>query len=256
MTRAEIAVDTILFDMDGTLLDSTEAVNNTWKEFADKYHLDMEEVLRSAHGHRTIENLPRFIPSLKGTELLEEAKRFESRILELAEEKVNNMAAQSQMKAISEGGIVALPGAKELLAQINAGRELNPSRRVGWAVVTSATSAYARQAFQLADLCTPPDVFVTGDMVSHGKPNPEPYEKGASLSGVQDIKRCLVVEDAPPGVASGKAANALVLGLETTHDASRMWERGADYVAKDLSKVQARWEGDQLLVTIDSEPKP
>ncbi|KAI3617186.1 hypothetical protein CBS9595_003095 [Malassezia furfur] len=229
MPATEIEIDTVLFDMDG---------------------------LHNAHGHRTVENLARYIPGLQGSKLEEEVKRFESRILEIAEAKINQSETLAQEKAISEGRIVALPGAKQLIDQISAGKQANPARRAGWAIVTSATSAYAQRAYELAGLGTPPTVFVTGDMVKNGKPAPEPYERAAALSQVADIHRCLVVEDAPPGVTSGKAAGAYVLGLETTHDGRRMWANGANWVVKDLSKVQARWEGDKLLLTIDSEPKP
>lgn len=78
---------------------------------------------------------------------------------------------------------------------------------------------------------------------------------GGKLSNA-DISRCLVVEDAPPGVESGKRAGAKVLGLKTTHAGSRMWEKGADFVVQDLTKVQARWEGARLLLVIDSEDAP
>lgn len=64
------------------------------------------------------------------------------------------------------------------------------------------------------------------------------------------------MEDAPPGVLSGKRAGARVLGLRTTHDGNRQWDQGADWVVEDLSKVNARWEGDKLVLTIDGEPKP
>ena len=93
-------------------------------------------------------------------------------------------------------------------------------------------------------------------MCSKGKPDAEPYRRGAELSKVRDISQCIVVEDAPPGVLSGKRAGARVLGLKTTHDAHRMWENGADWVVDDLSKVHARWAGGKLILSIDSEPKP
>ena len=104
-------------------------------------------------------------------------------------------------------------------------------------------------------MAAPPDVFVTSDVCSKGKPDPEPYAKGAELCGA-DITRCIVVEDAPPGVLSGKRAGARVLGLRTTHDGNRQWDQGAEWVVEDLSKVNARWEGDKLILTIDGEPKP
>lgn len=96
---------------------------------------------------------------------------------------------------------------------------------------------------------------MTSDLVDRGKPAPDPYLLGAKLTG-SDPTKCLVVEDAPPGVVAGKAAGAKVLGLKTTHDERRLWESGADYVVQDLSFVQARWEGTNLVVTIQSDDRP
>lgn len=119
----------------------------------------------------------------------------------------------------------------------------------------AATSAYAQKGFRAADVADPPRAFVTSDLCSKGKPDPEPYLKGAELSHA-DVSRCIVVEDAPPGVLSGKRAGARVLGLRTTHDGGRMWDQGADWVVPDLSYVHARWEGEKLLLTIDGEARP
>lgn len=93
-------------------------------------------------------------------------------------------------------------------------------------------------------------------MCSKGKPDPEPYRTGGEMCHVQDIARCIVVEDAPPGVLSGKRAGARVLGLKTTHDGQRLWENGADWLVDDLSKVHARWQGDSLLLSIETEQRP
>lgn len=173
---------------------------------------------------------------------------FESRISELANE------AKSQGRR--QGQIVAMPGAESLLAEITEGRKQDPSRRAGWAIVTSATKAYAQLGFAAAKVVSnPPDIFVTSDLCSRGKPDPEPYLLGAKMLNV-DVARCLVVEDAPPGVESGKRAGAKVLGLRTTHEGARMWDRGADFVVQDLSKVHARWQGQTLFIDIESEPKP
>lgn len=121
--------------------------------------------------------------------------------------------------------------------------------------LSTATKAYAQLGFAAAAVSSPPDVFITSDLCSKGKPDPEPYLLGAQKLNV-DIGKCLVVEDAPPGVKSGKAAGAKVLGLKTTHEGSRMWDQGANFVVQDLSKVHARWEGHRLLLDIDSEEKP
>lgn len=224
--------------------------------------------LHNAHGHRTVENIARYIPSLSPEELNKEVIRFESSILDIAEEKLKHKQETGDV----EGTIVAMPGAQQLLSevralgsqQINTGRDANPQHRAGWAIVTSgtcdltnaATSAYAQRAFAMSGVSDAPEVFVTSDAVSKGKPDPEPYRRGAELSKVLDMAKCIVVEDAPPGVLSGKRAGARVLGLKTTHDGQRMWDNGADWVVDDLSKVHARWDRDQLVLTIDSESKP
>lgn len=122
------------------------------------------------------------------------------------------------------------------------------------AAFTAATSAYAQKAFAAAGAAEPPKVFVTSDVCSKGKPDPEPYSKGAELCHA-DVAKCLVVEDAPPGALSGKRAGAKVLALKTTHDGQRMMEQGSDWLVPDLSYVKARWEGDKLLLTIDYEAK-
>lgn len=98
-------------------------------------------------------------------------------------------------------------------------------------------------------------MFVSSDDVTAGKPDPQPYQTGAKLSNF-DIKDVIVVEDAPAGVLSGKRAGARVLGLKTTHPGDRMWANGADWVVDDLTKVQAHWEGDKIVLTIDSDEKP
>lgn len=202
--------------------------------------------------------MSRYIPTLKGAELDAEVIRFESRILVIAEEN----RRKAQETGVDDGTIVSMPGARELLSQLNAGRDTHPERRNAWAIVTSgeciltATGAYAAKAYKAADVAAPPDSFVTSDLCSKGKPDPEPYLKGAELINVKDMSRCIVVEDAPPGVLSGKRAGARVIGLKTTHEGQRMWENGADWLVEDLSKVSANWEDGKLVLTIDTEVRP
>ena len=107
-----------------------------------------------------------------------------------------------------------------------------------------------------SNVSTPPDTFVTSDVCAHGKPDPEPYAKGAELSKA-DISKCIVVEDAPPGVLSGKRAGARVLGLRTTHEGQRRWVQGGAWGGPALSYGQAEWrDGDRLVLTIDTEEAP
>ena len=76
--------------------------------------------------------------------------------------------------------------------------------------------------------------MITADDVTRGKPDPEAYLVGAATLGM-DPARCLVIEDAPAGVAAGNAAGMTVLALATTHAAGQLCD--ADHVAGDLSEL-------------------
>lgn len=254
MPTYEVETDTLLFDMDGTLVSSTAALSAVWAEFCEQYNMDLNDLLTNSHGKRTVENLEERLPQLTHEQAQSEAYRFENRIIELSDER-RAKATKEPTAEDPQGSIVGLPGVKDLLTQINEGAKQDPSRRPGWAIVTSATGDYARRAFLSTKSSDLPKVFVSSDDVTKGKPNPEPYMKGAELSHVNPTN-CIVVEDAPAGVLSGKRAGARVLALKTTHEAERLWRQGADFVVDDLSKVKAHWSGDKVVLTIDSEERP
>lgn len=247
MAITSVPVDAVLFDMDGTLIDSTPALVAAWSEFCKKYDLDYEYVVNHCHGHRATENFRRFVPSLSDEEVEAEAVNFENRIIELAKEAKASGEKHKQ--------ITAIPGASNLIEEIKAGKP-DSVQTQPWAIVTSATADYAAEVFENADVSSPPKTFVAADHVTAGKPDPQPYLMGAQLAGA-NAKRCLVVEDAPAGAIAGKRAGAQVIGLRTTHnEAERLWEANADYVVKDLTKVHARWEGEQMFIDVHSEAKP
>jgi sugar-phosphatase len=165
----------VLFDMDGTLVDSTAVVEQVWTEFAVRYALDLAEILRTSHGVRASDTVRRFAPA--GAD-----------VVALTEEL-------GAMERVRTEGIVALPGAAQLLRNL-------PAEAV--ALVTSADRILADVRMAAAGLAMPATA-VTADLVTRGKPHPEGYLTAAGLLGVEPAD-AVVFEDAPAGIAAGLAA--------------------------------------------------
>lgn len=165
----------VLFDMDGTLVDSTAVVEQVWGEFAARYSLDIAEILRTSHGVQAGDTVRRFAPA--GSDV------------------VALTAELGAMERVRTAGIVALPGATELLRSL-------PADAV--ALVTSADRILADIRMEAAGLAMPATA-VTADLVTQGKPHPEGYLTAAALLGVEP-QDAVVFEDAPAGIAAGMAA--------------------------------------------------
>ncbi|KAK0206335.1 HAD-like domain-containing protein [Desarmillaria ectypa] len=222
MPSTTFHVDAALFDMDGTLVDSTAGVEGAWEVFRQTYpSIDIHEVLSSAHGVRTVENLRAHCGVTDPDELEREAERFETAI-------VTSAAANGQQ------GIVLLPGVARNFAEITSCHRLpNPS----WAICTSATKKYATAALGIAGV-TIPDVFVVAEDVEKGKPAPDPYLLGAKRCGVKP-ENCIVFEDAPAGIRSGKAAGCKTVGFLTTHSKELMESVQPDFLVPNMDRLVA-----------------
>ncbi|KIJ70133.1 hypothetical protein HYDPIDRAFT_104800 [Hydnomerulius pinastri MD-312] len=222
MPEVKFQVEAVLFDMDGTLVDSTTGVVGAWSTFAEQYPgLDVKTILSSSHGVRTVDNLRKWCGITDEATLKEEAARFERAIVET-----------------SSNGITILPGVRPIIDNLLPAKSL-PGQR--WTICTSATRLYATAALKAAGIETPEGI-VTADDVTNGKPDPEPYNEGAKSCGF-DANNCVVVEDAPAGVRSGLAAGSKVIGLLTTHSREQMTgaalgaPEGRFYLVQDLSSV-------------------
>jgi sugar-phosphatase len=165
----------VLFDMDGTLVDSTAVVEQVWGEFAARYGLDLGEILRTSHGVQARDTVTRFAPAGADVTAL--------------------TAELGAMERVRTQGIVPLPGAARLLAAL-------PGDAV--ALVTSADRILAGIRMNAAGLPMPA-IAVTAELVTRGKPDPEGYLKAAANLGV-DPEDAVVFEDAPAGIAAGVAA--------------------------------------------------
>jgi sugar-phosphatase len=200
-----ISCAALLFDMDGVLIDSTPAVARVWTDFAQRHGLDAAEVVHRAHGRPSIMTVREYLPD--GDPLAENKEIERGEIADL-------------------DGIVPLPGARELLGALPSGR---------WTIVTSCTRRLAEVRLKASGLPWP-EVFVTSSDITNGKPAPDPYLKGAELLGFP-AHDCVVVEDAPAGVRSGKAAGARVIALCTTMAGRELRESGADWVLRDCAAI-------------------
>ncbi|KAF6762196.1 phosphatase [Ephemerocybe angulata] len=233
MPDTVIVVDAILFDMDGTLVDSTAGVVGAWNEFAKTYPgIDVQNILSSAHGVRTVDNLKNYCGITDPVLLEEEAERFEKAIVTTASQN-------------GGAGIVRLPGVDEAM------KELAPRRFLPkplWAICTSATRSYAAEALKAANVPVP-DAFVAAEDVEKGKPFPDPYLLGAEKCGV-DPKKCVVFEDAPSGIRSGNAAGCKTIGLLTTHSREQVEGAEPTYIVKDMSQVSIRCLPEAVEITI------
>ena len=207
--------DAVLFDNDGTLIDSRGPVVRSWLAWAADHGVPAESLV-GFHGVPSSSIVTAVAPHLDPVAATADIDRRELADLE---------------------GVVALPGAVEAVVA------------AGWrsAIVTSASRELLELRLGAAGF-TPPEVMVTADDITRGKPDPQPYLMAAERLAA-DPARCLVVEDAPAGLRSGRAAGAATVGVVTTTAAEDL-EPLADLVVADLSALAFRLEDDGVRVTL------
>lgn len=200
-----IEAQALLFDMDGTLIDSRVVVEKIWKRWCDEVGLDWHFVLPRLHGVRMYDSIKEFA-TMAGQDVDATYER-------LYREEVEDL-----------DGIVPIPGALELLAAL-------PQDR--WTIVTSADTVLAKARLGAAGIAPPPRM-VTGEMVTNGKPAPEAYLLGAERMHAPAVD-CLVFEDAKAGIDAGRAAGSRVIAIAGDHPEEI--PPGVEWVA-DLSALR------------------
>ncbi len=212
----------ILFDMDGVLVSSLGSVERTWETWAKARGIDPALAIHTAHGRRAIETVRLLRPDLNDMEELQWLEHME------IEDNV---------------GLEMLAGVERILESL-------PEKR--WTVVTSATEKLARSRMELGGIRVPSRI-VSADIVTKGKPDPEPYRKGAELLGLSPAD-CLVIEDSASGAKAGRAAGCKVLATLYSHSLDSL--KDADWIVHSLDDVQVEISGEGLEVRFTPiEPK-
>jgi mannitol-1-/sugar-/sorbitol-6-phosphatase len=206
----QITCKGLLVDMDGVLVDSTPAVARVWTRWAQKYNLDPDSTVLHAHGRKSLDSIRELLPHADAETHLAE----------------NRWMEQAEIEDVAD--VVALPGAKALLTAAGPGQ---------LTVVTSATRALAEVRLRAAGLWERVHRLVSASDIQRGKPDPEPYLKGAAAIRMHP-QDCIVIEDAPSGTRSGKVAGARVLAVRTTTPDAPLLAAGADWIINDCSSVR------------------
>lgn len=189
MTSLDVTCFAVLFDMDGTLVDSTAVVDGVWAEFAERFGLDLGTVLAHAHGRLTVDTVQHFCPP---------------------ESDPAAVTAELDGKELTRlDGVVEIPGAAALMIAL---------ADAPVAVITSASRELATRRMRAAGVAVPP-VMVSADDVEVGKPDPQGYLRGAEALGI-DIRDCVIFEDAEAGLRAAVASGAQVVVVGTHSSAT------------------------------------
>jgi sugar-phosphatase len=206
----------LLFDMDGTLLNSEIPTIRAYTAWAAKYGLDPHEVLKAGQGRRTADTLSAFSPDKTTLAADIDALMYRERT--------------------DVDGVVEIPGAIDFLRAL-------PENR--WAIVTSADRALALARLTAAGIAIPP-VLVTAEDVQVGKPSPEGYRLAASRLGF-NAHDCIVFEDAPAGLAAGIAAGARVVAVSSTLTEGKLGD--VDHI-DDYVRMTSTIDGGELVISV------
>jgi sugar-phosphatase len=213
---SELRCAAILFDLDGTLIHTGGVYERHWRAWATARGIDPAPVVALHFGRPAAMTIQLVAPEL---DAVAEAARYNADL----------------ERDPDTSGVRALDGAAELLSDLPAER---------WAIATSATRVMVGRWLPALGLPMP-RVLVAVEDVARGKPAPDPYLRAAELLG-HDPRDCLVIEDAPAGIAAGKAAGATVLAVGSTHTPADL--AGADHHTASLDRVSVANDDGDLVV--------
>ena len=204
----------ILFDLDGTLIDSAARIRRLWQSWAERHGIQPESIYQVMHGRRAGEIIEMFAPHLQ----------IEDEVRDVESDEVSDMH-----------DVQAYAGAFALL---------NGLSRAQWAIVTSGSRQVSEAKLRHVNLPMP-SVFITSEKVKAGKPAPEGYLLAAQQLQVQPTA-CVAIEDAPAGVKAGKAAGMYVIAVMSTHTPVELNE--ADRIIQHLADLKLGRQKNEIII--------
>jgi sugar-phosphatase len=204
----------VLFDLDGTLIDSAARIRRLWQWWAERRGIDFQSLRGMILGRTAVETIRMAAPHLA------------------TEDEVNALEAEevSDMR-----DVVPYPAAQQLLRSLDG---------APWAIVTSGTDRVANARIGHIGLPRPP-VLITASRIPRGKPAPDAYLAASQELGIPPAD-CVVVEDAPVGIAAGIAAGMRVIAIASTNPLESL--AGANAVVQALGDIRA--EHDRNWITL------
>ncbi len=205
----------LLFDLDGTLVNSLAAVDRAWRQWAVEYGLNPDYVAPRIHGRRAVDSIALLAPEVNQEEAF---------------------ARLEHLEATDTRDVVPMPGALDFLSRLNG---------IPWGIVTSGSRPIAIPRLTAGGMVQP-DVFVTAEQIRQGKPHPEAFLEGAKRLGIApgDI---VVFEDTIAGVRSAKAAGMAVIGV-SSHAAEE-----ADAAITNYAELTIVADADPMVLRVRAE---
>lgn len=210
----------ILFDMDGTLLDSNEASEMIWQEWAKIHHASIEKIREVHHGRRPEETIALVAPHLDAVQ----TAKF---VYDEQETLVR--------------GIHPIQGAQAFYDSLSHNQI---------AIVTAATLPILKVRLGLVGI-SPPAVCITATSVKKGKPDPEGYLMAASCLGIAP-RDCIVFEDAPAGLTAAHRAGMRSVAITTNYTEAALraeLENEIQPSAFISNYLNLKWATDNLLIS-------
>lgn len=202
----------LLFDLDGTLVDTNPIHFSSWQEILKRYSLEIDQDFYDHHisGKHNPQIIKDILPHLS----LDEG-------IKLADEK------ESYFRELSANLMNPLPGLVDFLDWAKA-------QNLQLALVTNAPRANADFMLNALGFSDTFSVVVLGEELPKAKPDPIPYQITLEKLGISK-EEAIAFEDSPSGILSAVGAGILTVGVLSTHPTEELLKAGAKWIIQDFT---------------------